>query len=172
MSFTTTNLTGSYALNGNGDLVCGGTITTTQGTTTFSGGESLKGFKSGTLNITASSVDNSARGDGGWAVNAPGSRSATLEITFNRIASDTTQQSMIDMLTAADSDFRTKGVAISYKTSDGTNTKEIFGVFVPTDYSQSQSGGGDADGTAEEVSMTFASWSPLYKASTTNSSSD
>lgn len=170
MSFNLTNLTGSYALNGNGDLIVGGSITTgSGGVQSFTGGESLKGFKSGTLNITASSVDNSARGDGGWAVNSPGSRTATLEVTFNRIISDTTQQSLIDLFTASDTDFKTKGVAIAYKTSDGATTKTIYGVFVPTDLSQNQTGGGDADGTAEEVSITFASWSPLSKDSTTNS---
>lgn len=162
MSCTTVTLTGKYALNGNGSLNVGGSITTTTGTTSYSGGEEVKGFKSGSLNISASSVDNSARGDGGWAVNGAGSRSATLEVTFNRIIGDTAQDFIIGLFTADQDDFLTSGIAIKYASSDGSTTSSIFGTFVPTDITYNQTGGGDADGTAEEVTVTFANYGALY----------
>lgn len=165
MSCSTVSLTGKYALNGNGSLKVGGSISTTT-TAAYSGGEELNGFKSGNLSISASSVDNSARGDGGWAVNGAGSRSATLEITFNRILGDTAQDFLLALFTADQDDFLTQGVAICYETGDGTNTRQVFGTFVPTDLTQNQTGGGDADGTAEEVSITFSNYGALYSSST------
>lgn len=160
MAFTPTTLTGSYALNGNGSLLVGGTITSGSTGITWSGGEELNGFKSGNIDITASTVDNSARGDGGWAKNSPGSRSATLSLTANRKLGDTAQEGLIDLLMG--DDFQNQGVAIYWKSGDGTNTKGLMGTFVLTSYSENQSGGGDADGTATEISFEFASYSPVY----------
>lgn len=166
---TLTSLTGKYALNGNGDLIIGCTITPPGSGTaaSYTGGASLKGFKSGSISFSASSVDNSARGDGGWAVNAAGSRSATLDVTFNRIIGDAAQDALISHMASASSTFQNNGFGIAYITSNGTTTKTILGVFVPTEYSQSQSGGGDSDGTAEEVSFSFGSYGELYVISST-----
>ena len=162
MAFVETTLPNSYSLNGLGTLVVGGTIASSGGTTTFSGGEELGGFKSGSISFDASTIDNSTRGDGGWAINSPGSRSCTLDLTWNKLESDAGQVGLMGLLTQAQADWSTKGVAIKYTSTDGTNTSGFFGLFVPTAYSENQSGGGDADGTAVECSMTLASYKDVY----------
>ena len=164
-------LTGAYSLNGNGRLNVGGAITydaTTHAATYTAppssenfGGE-LGGFKSGSISFDASSVDNSTRGEGGWAVNSPGSRSATIELTWNKLETDAGQDALVDMITFSQSDWQNKGIAIAYLSSDGAATSPeesgFCGVFVPTSYSETQSGGGDNDATAVECSMTLVSY--------------
>ena len=163
-------LTGAYSLNGNGRLNVGGSITydTTTGAATYTaptgaqGGGELGGFKSGSISFDASSVDNSTRGEGGWAVNSPGSRSATIELTWNKLETDAGQDELVDMITFKQSDWQNKGIAIAYLSSDGAATSPtqsgFCGVFVPTSYSENQSGGGDNDATAVECSMTLVSY--------------
>ena len=168
MATSLTTLTGLYNLNGNGSLDVGGTITKSGTTATYTAGEELGGFKSGSISFDASTVDNSARGDGGWAVNSPGSRSATIELTWNKLEGDDGQDCLTGMLTQASADWATKGVAIRYQSANGNPTTSgtiidgFFGVFVPTAYSENQTGGGDADGTAVECSMTLASNGEIY----------
>ena len=162
MSFSTTTLANSYSLNANGTMIVGGTIATSGGTATFSGGESLGGFKSGSISFDASSIDNSTRGDGGWAKNAPGARSATIDLTWNKLETDAGQVGLMGLLTQSQEDWSENGVAIKYTSTNGTDTSGFFGVFVPTSYSENQTGGGDADGTAVECSMTLASYGEIY----------
>ena len=162
MAFNTTSLSNSYSLNGNGTLNVGGTITGTGSSATYAAGEDLGGFKSGSISFDASSIDNSTRGDGGWALNSPGSRSATIDLTWNKLETDAGQIGLMGLITQAQADWSTKGVAIKYTSTNGTDTSGFFGVFVPTAYSESQSGGGDNDGTAVECTMTLASYQEIH----------
>ena len=163
-------LTGAYSLNGNGRLNVGGSYTTSGTTTTYTQPSStagqtgdLGGFKSGSISFDASSVDNSTRGDGGWAINAPGVRSATIELTWNKLETDHAQDELVDMLTFAQADWQGKGIAVAYLSADttGTNKSGFCGTFVPTAYSENQTGGGDNDATAVECSMTLVSYGPV-----------
>ena len=130
MSFSTVSLTGSYDLSSQGSLSIGG--------------ESLGGFKSGSVTIEAETVENYARGDGGWTSSAPGRRSASLSVTFLKLGTDACQVGIRAL--ALDSDFQSKGVQVVYRsenasTSAGTGFK---GTFVLTNYSESQTDGGEA----------------------------
>ena len=158
-------LSGSYSLNANGRLNVGGTIASG----VYSAGLELEGFKSGSVSFDASTIDNSTRGEGGWAVNAPGSRSCTIELTWNKkelesgqTTSDNAQALLMSMLTQSQADWSTKGINIAYLSSNGTTKSGFAGLFVPTAYSENQSGGGDADATAVECSMTLASYKDIY----------
>ena len=160
-------LTGAYSLNGNGRLNVGGAITTDSqtGVTTYTtpsanGGE-LGGFKSGSISFEASTVDNSTRGEGGWAVNSPGARNCTIELTWNKLENDDAQNELYTMLMQAQADWSTKGIAIAYLSSNGTDKSGFTGIFVPTAYSETQTGGGDADATAVECTMSFANYKEI-----------
>lgn len=175
MAFALSSLTGSYSLNGNGSLDVGGTITESGGSFTYANGVELTGFKSGSISFSAGSVDNSTRGEGGWAAAAPGARSCTLDITYNKIdgayssqsATSDPQYNLREMFSQVQADWSSKAVAIKY-TSKAKNsagkwvTSGFFGLFIPTSYSESQSGGGDNDGTAVECSMSFASYGQIH----------
>lgn len=143
MAFTLSDLTSSYDISSEGQL--------------FIGGEKLGGFKSGSLSFSADQVDNSTRDDQGWAKSAPGNRSASLEVTFNKLETDACQVGLRGYLVNAD--FQSKGVAVVYRSeSKGTSPGTGFsGIFVMTAYSENQG----MDGTAVECSATFQSWGPL-----------
>lgn len=143
MAFNTTPLNSSYDLSSQGSMKIGG--------------EELKGFKSGSLSIEGESVENYARGDGGWTASAPGKRSATVEVTFLKLATNACQVGIRTLI--LDSEYQKKGVEIVYRsesetTSAGTGFK---GVFVLTSYSESQSEGGEA----VECTANFAAYGPL-----------
>ena len=170
MSFALSTLpAGSFALNGDGHLYCGGTATwDTTDTTKLSaitGGYELKGFTSGSITITGGSTTNEARGVGdGWALAAPGGRSASLNISCLRIIGDEAQEGLIAMATQSRSDWLEHGVAIAYgvEYTDTTDKLKGFGgVWILTDCSFEQSGGGDNDAAAETVSFTFSLFSNL-----------
>lgn len=175
MAFTLTNLPqGSFALNGSGHLYAGGTATWNAQDPTklesVTGGYELKGFTSGSIQVSGGSVTIEARGVGdGWSQAAPGGRSATMSLTCNRIIGDTCQDGLISMATQGKSDWQTKGVAIAYgidhkvtqEGSEVTKLKGFVGVWVLTDVSFEQSGGGDNDANAETVTFSFSAFSNL-----------
>lgn len=143
MSFTTVPLTTSYDLSSQGSLSIGT--------------EELKGFKSGTLSIEGETVENSARGDGGWTVAAPGKRSATLETTFLKLPTDACQAGIRSL--SLDPNYQSLGVPVVYRSnasspSDGSGFK---GTFVLTSYSETQTDGGDA----VECSANFAGYGAI-----------
>ena len=130
MAFQTVDLTTSYDLSSQG--LC--TIGTVE----------LGGFTGGTLTIQGESVENYARGDGGWVVNAPGKRSGTLEVTFLKLSTDACQNGIRGLMLSAD--YQKKGVNIVFRsekaeTSAGTGFK---GVFTLTSISEKQQEGGQA----------------------------
>ena len=131
MSFQTVPLTTSYDLSSQGSCKIG-TL-------------ELKGFTGGTLTIQGESVENYARGDGGWTVAAPGKRSGTLEVTFLKLPTDECQQGIRGLI--LDANYQKLGVPIEYLSnesnpSDGSGFK---GTFVLTSYSEQQQTGGEAD---------------------------
>lgn len=150
MSLVLTDLTSTY------DLSCNGSLTI--------GGEELGGFKSGSLSFSADTVENSTRDDQGWKSNAPGNRSATLEVTFNKIANNACQIGLRKYV--VDSDFLTSGVAIVYKSASAAGGG-FSGVFVLTAYSENQG----MDGTAVECSATFMNYGEITSDATTSSGS-
>lgn len=143
MAFALTDLTNSYELSSEGTLTIGG--------------EKLGGFKSGSLSFSADTIDNTTRDDQGWAKPAPGNRSASLQVTWNKLETDPCQVGIRGYVIGAD--FQTKGVAVVYRSeSKPTAPGDGFkGVFVLTNYEESQG----MDGTAVECSATLASWGPL-----------
>lgn len=137
VAFTLTDITASYVLSRNGKLTIGTC--------------DLGGFKSGSLNIESDSTDNSTRDDQGWTKTDAGKRTATLEVTYNLIATDACQQGIRAL--AAGSDFLSKGVAISYATASSGGSS-FSGTFRLTSYSESQ----ESDGEAVEATATFESY--------------
>ena len=130
MAFTTVPLTSSYDLSSQGSCSIGTC--------------DLKGFTGGTLTIQGESVENYARGDGGWTVAAPGKRSGTLEVTFLKLPTNDCQAGIRTLI--LDADYQNKGVEIVYRSnasspSDGSGFK---GTFVLTNYSEAQQTGGEA----------------------------
>lgn len=130
MAFTTVDLTTSYDLSSQG--LC--TIGTVE----------LGGFTGGTLTIQGESVENYARGDGGWVVNAPGKRSGTLEVTYLKLSTDACQTGIRNLM--LDADYQKKGVNIIFRSekadpSAGTGFK---GLFTLTSISEQQQEGGQA----------------------------
>lgn len=143
MAFTLQDLTDSY------DLSCNGQMTI--------GGEKLGGFKSCTLTFSSDTVDNATRDDQGWAAQAPGNRSGSLEVTFNKLESDACQVGLRGYIVSGE--YQKKGVQIVYRsesesTAPGTGFK---GLFVLTNYSETQG----MDGTAVECSCTFAAYGAI-----------
>lgn len=126
MAFTTVPLTTSYDISSQGELSIGGC--------------ELGGFKSATLTIEGESVDNYARGDGGWSTAAPGKRSWSLDLTFLRLKSDACQVGLRALATGAD--YQSKGVAVAY--SDGATSGGFSGTAVLSNYSEKQADGGEA----------------------------
>lgn len=178
MAFSTVSLPqGTFALNGNGHIYCGGSATWDSTDTSIlssvSGGYELKGFTSGSISISGSSVTNEARGiGGGWAQAAPGGRSATLQLSFLRLVGDTAQDGLLGMISADKSTWSNNGVALAYgvdtteTASGGTTTTKLHGfggVWILTDVSIEQSGGGDNDANAENVSLTFSAFGNLVR---------
>lgn len=150
MAFTLKDLTQNYDLSSQGTLTIGT--------------ELLGGFKSGSLSFSADTIDNATRDDQGWGKGAPGTRNATLEVTFNKLEADACQVGLRNY--AVNADFQKKGVEIVYRseskdTAPGTGFK---GTFVMTAYSEQQS----YDGTAVECSASFASWGALVADTTSN----
>lgn len=143
MAFALTDLTNSYELSSEGTLNIGG--------------EKLGGFKSGTLSFSADTIDNATRDDQGWTKPAPGNRSASLQVTWNKLEADACQVGIRGYI--INGDFQTKGVAVMYRSeSKATAPGDGFkGVFVLTNYEETQG----MDGTAVECSATFASWGPI-----------
>ena len=132
MAFTLTDLTQSYDLSSQGTLTIGNCL--------------LGGFKSGTLSFSADTIDNATRDDQGWGKGAPGTRNATLEVTFNKLESNECQVGLRNY--AVNADFQKKGVAVIYRseskeTAPGTG---FSGTFVMTAYSEQQSFDGTAVG--------------------------
>lgn len=167
---------GTFALNGNGHVYAGGTATWDSTDSTIlseiTGGYELRGFTSGSVSISGSSVTNEARGiGGGWAQAAPGGRSATLQLSFLRLVGDTAQDGLLGMITADRESWSNKGVAIAYgvdttETSSSSTTTKLHGfggVWILTDVSIEQSGGGDNDANAETVSLTFSAFGNLVR---------
>ena len=152
----------SYSLNSNGSLDVGGTVSGG----TYTSGNELGGFKSGSISFEATTVDNSTRGEGGWAVNSPGARSCTLELTWNKLETDAAQVELVGMWTQTQANWNNKGIYIRYKSTNGKSGTELeesgfYGIFVPTAYSENQTGGGDNDATAVECSMTLVNYKEL-----------
>lgn len=142
MAFTTTALTGgSYELSSAGSMLIGT--------------EELGGFKSGTFTIEGESVENYARGDGGWTKAAPGKRSASVSVTFLKMQSNAAQAGIRGLM--LDSDYQTKGVEIVYKTTSTTAGTGFKGTFCLTNYSESSSEGGEA----VECSAEFAAFGQI-----------
>lgn len=143
MAFALTDLTSSYELSSEGTLTIGG--------------ELLGGFKSGSLNFSADTIDNSTRDDQGWTKPAPGNRSASLEVTWNKLETDACQVGIRGYILNAD--FQTKGVAVVYRSeSKSTAPGDGFsGVFILSNYGETQG----MDGTAVECTATFNSWGPI-----------
>ena len=143
MAFTTTSLTSSYDLSSQGSMKIGT--------------EELNGFKSGSFTIEGESVENYARGDGGWTKSAPGKRNATVEVTFLKLPTCACQTGIRDLMLNAN--YQALGVEIVYRsekatTSAGTGFK---GTFILTNYSESQTDGGDA----VECTVNFESYGPV-----------
>ena len=143
MAFTTTNLTTSYDLSSQGSCKIG-TL-------------ELNGFTGGTFTIEGESIENYARGDGGWTVAAPGKRSGTLEVTFLKLPTDACQVGIRSLM--LDADYQSKGVSIEYfsnksNPSDGSGFK---GTFVLTNYSEQQQTGGEA----VECTANFAAYGAI-----------
>lgn len=143
MAFTTIDLSTRYDLSKNGTLTVGTCL--------------LGGFKSGSLTIESDTNDNSTRDDQGWAAEAPSSRSASLEVTYNKLATDAAQVGIRGLI--LDNDYVTKGVQIVYRsenasTSAGTGFK---GTFCLTNYSESQEKGGEA----VECTATFTGYGAI-----------
>lgn len=143
MAFTTIDLSARYDLSKNGTLTVGTCL--------------LGGFKSGSLTLEADTNDNSTRDDQGWTAEAPSSRSATLEVTYNKLATDEAQVGIRGLF--LDPDYVTKGVQIVYRsenaqTSAGTGFK---GTFCLTNYSESQEKGGEA----VECTATFTGYGAI-----------
>lgn len=143
MAFALTDLTNSYELSSEGTLSIGGEV--------------LGGFKSGSLSFSADTIDNSTRDDQGWTKPAPGNRSASLEVTWNKLETDACQVGLRSYI--VNSDFQTKGVAVVYRSESKTTAPGdgFKGLFIMTNYSENQG----MDGTAVECSATFASWGPI-----------
>lgn len=143
MAFALTDLTNSYELSSEGTLSIGGEV--------------LGGFKSGSLSFSADTIDNATRDDQGWTKPAPGNRSASLEVTWNKLETDACQVGLRSYI--VDSDFQTKGVAVVYRSESKTTAPGdgFKGLFIMTNYSENQG----MDGTAVECSATFASWGPI-----------
>lgn len=143
MAFTTTDLTTSYDLSSQGSCLIG-TL-------------ELGGFTGGTVTIQGESIENYARGDGGWTVAAPGKRSGTLEVSFLKLPNDPCQAGIRSLM--LDADYQSKGVPIEYRSnksnpSDGSGFK---GTFVLTNYSEQQQTGGEA----VECTANFAAYGAL-----------
>lgn len=136
-TFTLTDISQSYALSRNGVLTIGG--------------GKLGGFKNGSLSIESDSTDNSTRDDQGWSKTDAGKRTATLEVTYNIIASDVVQNGIRALATT--NDFNTKGVTIAYSTAS-TGGSSFSGTFRLTSYSETQ----EKDGEAIEAQATFESY--------------
>lgn len=143
MAFALTDLTNSYELSSEGTLSIGGEV--------------LGGFKSGSLSFSADTIDNATRDDQGWTKPAPGNRSASLEVTWNKLETDACQVGLRSYI--VNSDFQTKGVAVVYRSESKTTAPGdgFKGLFIMTNYSENQG----MDGTAVECSATFASWGPI-----------
>lgn len=137
---TLTDLTTSYDLGADGELTIGGQV--------------LGGFKSGNLSFSADTVDNSTRDDQGWQAACPGTRTATLEVTFNKMKSDTCQNGIREWLMM--DDYQTKGAAIVF-VSSSTSGGGFSGVFSLTGYTENQG----YDGTAVECTATFNSFGAI-----------
>lgn len=158
-------LSGSYSLNANGDLKVGLAKSSTDGT--YSGGESVPGLVSASINFDASSVSNEGKGDMGWAKASPGTRSATVDITFNMIDGDAVHEFLMQHFCEDQSTWSTNGIAIEYTSTSPTSTsgtwlREGFvGTFIPTSMSSSEAYGGDNDATAVQVTLSFASHGPI-----------
>ena len=143
MAFTLVDLTNTYDLSSAGSLTIG-TV-------------ALGGFKNGTLRFAGDSIDNSTRDDQGWAAMTSGNRSATLEITFNKITSDECQVGIRSYMLNAD--YQSKGVEIIYRSEDASTSagSGFKGTFVLTDYSETQ----EKDGTAVECTATFSNFGAI-----------
>lgn len=147
-SITLADLAGKYDISANGSMNIGGL--------------ELEGFKSGTLTLTAETVDNGTRGDNGWGSAMPGKRSGTLSITCNKIKdADPAETGCQKGLRAyfLGADFLTKGVKVIYKSAPDTQSNSAYGedfgsnavvttgfegVFVLTSMAESQQSGGEA----------------------------
>lgn len=135
---------------------------------TTTGLKTLRGFKSGTLSFEGNSIDNSTRDEQGWSTDNTGTRSASLEITFNKISADTVSIEGVDTDNDAqkfirqlilDGTWGETGVGIVYQSNSGTGTGNAFaGIFVLTNYSENSS----YDGTAVECSASFKSFGEIY----------
>lgn len=175
MAFSDVSLpAGSFALNGNGHLYVGGSATfdstDTSKVTAITGGYELKGFTSGSIQISGSATQNQARGVGdGWSQGAPGGRSATMQLSFLRIIGDTAQDGLLAFITANKANWQSKGVTVAYGvnyedssvTPAVTKLSGFAGVWVVTDCSIEQSGGGDNDAQAETVTISLSSFSNI-----------
>lgn len=137
---TLTDLTTQYDLGADGTLTIGGI--------------ELGGFKSGNLSFSADTIDNSTRSDGGWQSAAAGTRVATLEVTFNKMKSDSCQNGLREWLML--DEFQTKGAEITF-VSSSTAGGGFNGVFCMTGYTENQG----YDGTAVECTATFQSFGPI-----------
>lgn len=143
MAFTTTPLTTSYDLSSQGSCKIG-TV-------------ELGGFTGGTLTVQGESIENYARGDGGWTVAAPGKRSGTLEVTFLKLPTDECQVGIRNLM--LDANYQNLGVPVDYRSnksnpSDGSGFK---GTFVLTNYSEQQQTGGEA----VECTANFAAYGAM-----------
>lgn len=137
---TLTDLTTSYDLGADGKLTIGGKV--------------LGGFKSGNLSFSADTVDNSTRDDQGWQAACPGTRTATLEVTFNKIKTDDCQKGIRQWLLL--DDYQTKGAVVKFVSSD-TAGGGFSGTFCLTGYTENQG----YDGTAVECTATFNSFGAI-----------
>ena len=131
------------------DLSCNGSL--------YIGTVKLGGFKSGTLSFSADTIDNATRDDQGWTKPAPGNRSASLQVTWNKLETDACQVGIRAYM--INGDFQTKGVAVVYRSESKTTAPGdgFKGVFVLTNYEETQG----MDGTAVECSMTFAAYGEI-----------
>ena len=132
-------LSSSYVLSSDGEL--------------WIGSEKLGGFKEGSLTIEGDTVDNFSRDDGGWSFVAPGRRSASLEVTFLKKEDDVCQQGLRAHMIS--SEYQNKCAVVIFKS--GTTGQGFKGDFIPTNYEESQTDGGDA----VECTMSFSCCSAL-----------
>lgn len=143
-TIATSDLSNAYDISSLGSLTCGGL--------------KLEGFKTGNLSMTGDTVDNSTRDEQGWASNAPGKRSATLSVTCNKVASgadnETGCQSGLRELYLSD-DWQSKAFEVVMRSENNSTSKGtgIKGLFIITNYSESQQAGSEAI----EIQMEFQS---------------
>lgn len=165
----TVTLSNTFDLSREGQLLFGCATDATSGggyVWTTTGLKTLRGFKSGTLSFEGNSIDNSTRDEQGWSTENAGTRSASLEVTFNKISADEIGEDELDndaqkfiRQLILDGTWGETGVGIIYQSNDTTGAGNNFaGIFVLTNYSENST----YDGTAVECSASFKSFGEIY----------